>query len=90
MRLCIDYHELNKVTIKNYPLPRINDLFDQLKSSKVFMKIDIKMGYDQLRIRAKDIKKTMFNTRYGHFEFLVMSFGLTNAYKHSWNWWLCF
>ncbi|KAH0776329.1 hypothetical protein KY290_007740 [Solanum tuberosum] len=80
LRMCIDYRQLNKVTINNkYPLPRINDLFDQLQGANYFSKIDLHLGYHQLRVRVVGIPKTSFRTRYCHYEFVVMSFGLTNA-----------
>jgi hypothetical protein len=78
--LCVDYRALNEVTIKNkYPLPRIDDLFDQLRGGSVFTKIDLRSGYHQLKIRECDIPKTAFVSRYGLYEYMVMSFGLTNA-----------
>jgi hypothetical protein len=78
--MCVDYHSLNEVTIKNkYPLARIDDLLDQLKGSCVFSKIDVRSGYHQLKIRASDIPKTAFITRYGLYEYTIMSFGLINA-----------
>ena len=80
MRLCIDYQQLNKVTIKNkYPLPKIDYLFDQLQRASVFLKIDLSSRYHQLKIRQSDVSKMAFRTRYGHYEFLVMPFELTNA-----------
>jgi hypothetical protein len=80
IQLCVDYRKLNEVTIKNkYPLPKIEDLFDQLNGAKVFSKIDLLTGYHQLKVRESDIPKTAFTTRYGLFEYTMMSFGLTNA-----------
>src|ERR1044072_7699625 len=80
MRLCVDYKQLNKVTIKNwYPLPRIDDLMDQLVGACVFSKIYLRSGYHQIRVKTEDIQKTTFRTRYGHYEYFVMLFGVTNA-----------
>ena len=76
LRLCVDYRQLNKMTVKKkYLLPRIDDLFDQLKGASVFSKIDLRSGYHQLRIKDADVHKKVFRMRYGHYEFLVMSFG---------------
>jgi hypothetical protein len=78
--LCVDYRTLNAVTIKNkYPLPRINDLMDQLRQAKFFSKIDLRLGYHHMKIRPEDIHKTTFVTRYGQYEYTVVSFGLMNA-----------
>jgi hypothetical protein len=78
--MCADYRSLNDVTVKNkYSLPRIEDLFDQMRGARVFSKIDLRLGYHQMRIRPSNIHKTAFSTRYGLYEFTVMSFGLTNA-----------
>nr|GFC17185.1 putative reverse transcriptase domain-containing protein [Tanacetum cinerariifolium] len=83
--MCIDYRELNKLKIKNrYPLPRIDDLFDQLQGSSVYSKIDLRSGYHQLRVQEKDIPITAFKIRYGHYKFRVMLFGLTNAPQYLW------
>jgi hypothetical protein len=83
LRLCVDYRPLNVVTVKNkYTLPRIDILFDQLAGARVFSKVDLRSGYHQIKIRPEDVPKTSFSTRYGLYEYLVMSFGLTNAPAH--------
>jgi hypothetical protein len=80
LRLCIDYRQLNKMSIKNkHPLPRINDLFDQVGGARIFSKLDLQFDYHQVRIKDEDISKTTFWTRYGHYEFVVIPFELTNA-----------
>jgi hypothetical protein len=80
LRLCIDFKQLNKVTVnKTFPLPRIGELFNQLKGAKIFSKIDLRLGYHQVRIKDEYIKNTCFRTRYGHYEFTVVPFGLSNA-----------
>jgi hypothetical protein len=82
-RLCVDYRPLNAITVKNkYPLPHIDILFDQLAGAKVFSKVDLHLGYHQIKIRSEDIPKTAFSTRYRLYEYLVLSFGLTNAHAH--------
>jgi hypothetical protein len=81
--MCVDYRPLNEVTIKNkYPLPQIDLLFDQLVGAKVFSKIDLRLGYQQIRVRPEDIPKMVFTTRYGLYEYLLMSIGRTNALAH--------
>jgi hypothetical protein len=85
-RMCVAYRSLNDVTIKNkYPLPRIDDLFDQMRGARVFSKIDFRSGYHQMKIMPSDIPKTAFSTRYDLYEFTVMSFGLTNALAYFMN-----
>jgi len=78
--LCVDYWQLNKLTIKNrYPLPRIDDLLDQLRGAAVFYKIDLRSRYHQILVKPEDVQKTTFRYRYGHYKYVVMSFGVTNA-----------
>ena len=85
LRMCIDYRQLNKVIINNnYPLPRIDDLFEQLQGASYFSKIDLRPGYNQLRVRGEDIPKTDFWTRYGHYEFLLMTFVSLMLLWHLW------
>jgi hypothetical protein len=85
-RMCVYYRSLNDVTVKNkYPLPRIEDLFDQMRGARVFSKIDLRSGYHQMKIRQSDIPKMAFSTQYGLYEFTVMSFGLTNALAYFMN-----
>ena len=80
LRLCIDYRGLNQITVKNkYPLPLIEELFEQLQGASFFSKLDLRQGYYQLKVKKEDVPKTAFNTRYGHYEFLVMPFSLTNT-----------
>ena len=80
LRLCIDYRQLSRVTIRNqYPLPMIDELFDQLQGSRVYSKIDLRLGYHQLRVKEGDVPNIAFRTHYNHYEFLVMPFGLTKA-----------
>ena len=80
LRMCVDYRQLNKVTIKNkYPLPRIDELTDQLRGASVYWKIDLWLGYHQIQVKKEDIPKTTFRMHYGHYEYLVMPFGVTNA-----------